>query len=148
MIQKIYATYLEFHSYTSRQKNSTFCTRLTETQYVLRDSHGRFRDDNPTRLKTLCWESLVTEGRNSINRHSGVYQACCQLHFSFARTVLLSQRFCSCSNAELATALHCFTRAGACYVVTSQAKWARIIKQQRFSEVPAGKLCVKYFHHW
>jgi hypothetical protein len=57
MIQKTNAAYLELHTYTSRQKNSQkFCTHhLTETGYVIRESHGRCRDDNPAYPK-LCAE--------------------------------------------------------------------------------------------
>jgi hypothetical protein len=39
----------------SIEKISKFCTHLTETRYVFRESHGRFRDDSPTRSK-LCAE--------------------------------------------------------------------------------------------
>jgi hypothetical protein len=39
------------HLHQSKEKLSKFCTHLTETRYVLRESHGRCRDDNPTRPK-------------------------------------------------------------------------------------------------
>jgi hypothetical protein len=44
------------HLHQSIEKLSVFCTHLTETRYMLRKSHGRCRDDNPTRPK-LCAES-------------------------------------------------------------------------------------------
>jgi hypothetical protein len=37
------------HLHQSIEKPSKFCTRFTETRYVLRESHGRYPDDNPTR---------------------------------------------------------------------------------------------------
>jgi hypothetical protein len=37
------------HLHQSIEKLSKFCTHLTETRYVLRESHGRCRDYNPTR---------------------------------------------------------------------------------------------------
>jgi hypothetical protein len=37
------------HLHQSIEKLSKFCTHFTETRYVLRESHGRCRDDNPTR---------------------------------------------------------------------------------------------------
>jgi hypothetical protein len=48
------------HLHQSIEKLSTFCTHLTETGYVLRESLGRCRDDNPTRPKP-CAVSLVIE---------------------------------------------------------------------------------------
>jgi ABC-type polysaccharide/polyol phosphate transport system ATPase subunit len=43
------------HLHQSIERLSKTCTLLTETRYVLRESHGRCRDDNPTRPK-LCAE--------------------------------------------------------------------------------------------
>jgi hypothetical protein len=48
------------HLHQSIEKLSKFCTHFTETRYVLREPHGRCRDDNPTRPK-LCAISLVME---------------------------------------------------------------------------------------
>jgi hypothetical protein len=48
------------HLHQSIEKLSKFCTHLTQTRYVLRESHDRCRDDNPTRPK-LCAVSLVME---------------------------------------------------------------------------------------
>jgi hypothetical protein len=53
MMQKTNVVYLQLCTYTSRQKNSKFCTPLTKTWYVLHESHGRCRDNNPARHK-LC----------------------------------------------------------------------------------------------
>jgi hypothetical protein len=41
------------HLHQSIEKLSKSCTHLTETRYVLHESHGTCRDDNPTRPK-LC----------------------------------------------------------------------------------------------
>jgi hypothetical protein len=43
------------HLHQSTEKLSKFCTHLTETRYVLRESHGRCRDNNPARTK-FCAE--------------------------------------------------------------------------------------------
>jgi hypothetical protein len=43
------------HLHQSVEKLSKFCTHITETRYVLHESHGRCRDDNPARPK-LCAE--------------------------------------------------------------------------------------------
>jgi hypothetical protein len=43
------------HLHQTIEQFSKLCAHLTETRYVLRESHGRCRDDNPTRLK-LCSE--------------------------------------------------------------------------------------------
>jgi hypothetical protein len=43
------------HLHQSIEKLSKFCTHLTDTRYVLRESQGRCRDGNPTRPK-LCAE--------------------------------------------------------------------------------------------
>jgi hypothetical protein len=37
------------HLHQSIEKHSKFCTHLTETRYVLRESRGRCRDDSPAR---------------------------------------------------------------------------------------------------
>jgi hypothetical protein len=42
------------HLHQSIEKLSKFCTHLTETRYVLRESHGRCRNDNPTRPKLFA----------------------------------------------------------------------------------------------
>jgi hypothetical protein len=49
------------HLHQSIEKLSKFCTHFTETQYVLCESHGRCRDDNPNLTQTLCRVSLVME---------------------------------------------------------------------------------------
>jgi hypothetical protein len=50
----------------SIEKLSKFCTHLTETRYVLRESHGRCRDDNPTRTAKSsgfrAWTNLSLYG--------------------------------------------------------------------------------------
>jgi hypothetical protein len=43
------------HLHQSIEKNSKFCTHLTETRCVLCESHGRCRDDTPAYPK-LCGE--------------------------------------------------------------------------------------------
>jgi hypothetical protein len=54
IIQKTNAAYLELHTlHQSIEKLSKFCTHLTETRYVLRESHDKCRDDNPNSSQTL-----------------------------------------------------------------------------------------------
>jgi hypothetical protein len=50
------------HLHQSIETLSKFCTHLTETRYVLRESHGRFRDDNPTRPKLCAAMAVVILG--------------------------------------------------------------------------------------
>jgi hypothetical protein len=49
------------HLHQSIEKLSKFCTHLTETRYVLRESHGRYRDDNPRSAV-----ASDTEGRSGL----------------------------------------------------------------------------------
>jgi hypothetical protein len=49
------------HLHQSIEKLSKFCKHVTETWYVLRESHGRCRDDNPTHPKFCAECSLFLQ---------------------------------------------------------------------------------------